>query len=168
MDDLTPVTDAAEYDDETYSSITNPDGILYVTANSGSASKTYNILNSVFEYAAVQNQEHIPNVAKISVSDSQFTITTYRTSDMSVVDTFTINRTTEEEEDDDAKYLKGDVNLDGCVDSADVNLLFKYVMEETELSQLQLKIADVNEDAAVDSADVNLLFKYVMEEIDSL
>ena len=94
MDGLTPMTDASIYDDEKYSSITDPDGILYVTANSGSGSKHYGIKTDVqFPYSAVQNQERIPNVSKVSISDTQFTITTYRTTDMTVVDTFTINRT---------------------------------------------------------------------------
>ena len=71
----------------------DPDGILYVTANSGSGSKTYNIWTDVdFPFSAVQNQEHVANVSKVSVSDKQFTVTTYRTTDMSVVDSFTIKR----------------------------------------------------------------------------
>ena len=91
MDGLTPMTDAAIYDDENYSSITNPEGILYVTANSASGSKFYNIQsNTEFPYSRVMNQERIPNISRIDVSDGQFTITTYRTSDMSEVDTFTI------------------------------------------------------------------------------
>ncbi len=92
MDGETPMTDASIYDDENYSSITNPEGILYVTANSASGSKFYNIQKDTsFEYAKVLNQEQVPNISRVSISDNQFTITTYRTTDMSVVDTFTIN-----------------------------------------------------------------------------
>ena len=98
MDGLVPMTDAAIYDKADYSSITDPEGTLYVTANSGSGSKHYGIKTDVqFPYAAVQNQERIPNVSKVSVSEKQFTITTYRTTDMSVVDTFTINRTVDQD-----------------------------------------------------------------------
>lgn len=94
MDGLEPMTDTALYDDEDYSSITNPTGILYVTANSGSGSKYYNIQTSLeLPYSKVMNQERVPNVSRVDISDECFTITTYRTSDMSVVDTFTINRT---------------------------------------------------------------------------
>ena len=92
MDGETPMTDASIYDDDNYSSITNPTGILYVTANSASGSKFYNIQNQEFAYSKVMNQEKVPNISRVDVSDSKFTITTYRTSDMSVVDTFTINR----------------------------------------------------------------------------
>lgn len=91
MDGTTPMTDASIYDDDSYSSITNPEGILYVTANSASGSKFYTIQNNLdFSYSAVMNQERVPNISRVDVSDDQFTITTYRTSDMSVVDTFTI------------------------------------------------------------------------------
>lgn len=94
MDGFEPMTDASIYDDENYSSITDPEGILYVTANSGSGSKHYSIKNTVYPYSAVQNQERVPNVSKVSISKDQFTITTYRTSDMTEVDTFTIHHTT--------------------------------------------------------------------------
>ncbi|WBW49666.1 S-layer homology domain-containing protein [Peptoniphilus equinus] len=68
----------------------NPDGIIYVTTNSASGSKHYNIQNRDFEYAAVKNQEHVPNITDVSVTDQAITVTTYRTTDQSVVDSFTI------------------------------------------------------------------------------
>lgn len=91
MDGSVPMTDTSLYDDTGYFSITNPDGILYVTANSSSGSKQYDINTDLnLEYAAVVNQEHVPNVSRIDVSEESFIITTYRTSDMSVVDAFAI------------------------------------------------------------------------------
>ncbi|MCD8327145.1 MAG: metallophosphoesterase [Lachnospiraceae bacterium] len=103
MDGFTPITDASEYDDGTYSSVTDPDGILYVTANSASGSKYYNIQTNVnFEYAAVMNQDYTPNVSRVDVTETSFTITTYETGSMTVVDTFTINKT-EQGSDDDQK-----------------------------------------------------------------
>ncbi|MGI6117679.1 MAG: metallophosphoesterase [Bilifractor sp.] len=87
----TPLTDKSAYDDDQYSSITDPDGILYVTANSGSGSKYYNIKSDEFSYAAVKNQEYVPTYSNVSVKENSFTITTYRTNDNSVIDTFTIN-----------------------------------------------------------------------------
>lgn len=92
MDGLDPMTDASIYDDANYSSITNPTGILYVTLNSASGSKFYTIKNASFPYSRVMNQENVPNISRVDVSDSQFKVTTYRTSDMSVVDTFAINK----------------------------------------------------------------------------
>lgn len=84
--------------DKAPTAVTNPEGVLYVTANSASGSKHYAIQNMEFPYSAVQNQEKVPNVSKVTVSDNQFTITTYRTTDMSVVDTFTIYRTADKPE----------------------------------------------------------------------
>lgn len=99
MDGLLPVTDASEYDDAAMTSVTNTDDILYITANSASGSKYYDIQQNVeFPYAAVKNQEKVPNYSEVSVSSSAFTITTYRVSDGTVVDTFTINRTEEKTE----------------------------------------------------------------------
>ena len=85
--------------DKAPTAVTNPEGVLYVTANSASGSKHYAIQNMEFLYSAVQNQEKVPNVSKVTVSDTQFTITTYRTTDMSVVDTFTINKTAQQAEE---------------------------------------------------------------------
>ncbi len=103
MDGLNPITDSDKYEyangrDAAPTAVNDPDGILYITANSGSGSKMYNIVSADFPFSAVQNQEHVANVSKISVSDKQFTITTYRTTDMTVVDTFTIKRDGGDEE----------------------------------------------------------------------
>ena len=92
MDGLDPMTDASIYDDADYSSIKNPTGILYVTLNSASGSKFYTIKNASFPYSRVMNQENVPNISRVDVSDNQFKVTTYRTSDMSVVDSFAINK----------------------------------------------------------------------------
>ena len=91
MDGLNPVTDPALYDGA-YAAATDPSGILYVTANFSTGSKTYDCKDEAFAYAAAQNQEHTANIYKITVSDDASTITTYRATDLSVVDTFTIRR----------------------------------------------------------------------------
>ena len=77
----------------------NPKGIIYVTTNSASGSKFYNIKNEDFEYSAVKNQEKIPNISNVKVTDNSIEVTTYRTSDKSIVDSFKIvkNETTDEE-----------------------------------------------------------------------
>ena len=90
MDGTTPMTDASLYDNPDYTSITNPTGILYMTANSGSGSKYYTIRNDEFAYARVKNQERVPNFSVVTVSDNEFTITTKRVTDLSNVDSFTI------------------------------------------------------------------------------
>lgn len=78
--------------------IYQPNGVQYVTLNSGSGSKFYQITNEAFTYTAVQNQEKVPNYSKVSVTPDTFTVTTYRTIDQSVVDTFTLHKNAKDPE----------------------------------------------------------------------
>ncbi len=89
MDGLTPEVKRNE-DNSPLTSVTDSDGILYLTANSASGSKYYTIQNQEFPYSAVQSQEKVPNISNVTVSPTSFKITTYRVNDMSVVDTFEI------------------------------------------------------------------------------
>lgn len=88
MDTLTP--DTAQGDT---SSVTNPTGILYLTANSASGSKYYGIKAPDAEYAAKMDQSKRRTVTDVNVTDSSYTVTTYFADDMSVLDTFTIYKT---------------------------------------------------------------------------
>ncbi|MBR6514229.1 MAG: S-layer homology domain-containing protein [Clostridia bacterium] len=88
------VTDKALYGDN-YSSITDPDGTLYITNNTGSGCKYDQIEGTRPSFAAKSVQEDIPNVTKVNVDSDSFEMTVYRTSDMKVVDSFTINKTPE-------------------------------------------------------------------------
>lgn len=101
MDGPNPILESDKYTDtdgdKIPEAVTDPDGILYVTVNSASGSKFYDLQeNTGYQWAAVINQEKVPNISRVDVTDNSFTITTYRTSDLSVVDTFTINRTSAE------------------------------------------------------------------------
>lgn len=78
----------------------DPEGVQYVTLNSASGSKYYNITQELFEYTAVQNQEKTPNYSCAVVDEDSFTLTTYRTNDQSVVDTFTIYKSSQDDGDD--------------------------------------------------------------------
>lgn len=89
-----------------------PDGVQYVTLNSGSGSKFYKITNEAFTYTAVQNQEKVPNYSKVSVTPETFTVTTYRTSDQSVVDTFTLHKEKEPCDGGDKCPTKGFTDVD--------------------------------------------------------
>lgn len=95
MDGHTPLTEEDDYDNEAQTVSTNPDGILYMTANSSSGSKYYGLVLEQPAYAAVMNQENVPNFSRVTVSDEAFTITTYRATDLTVVDTFTIRHAKE-------------------------------------------------------------------------
>ncbi len=80
--------------------IDQPDGVQYVTLNSSSGSKFYNITSEAFTYTAVQNQEKVPNYSRVSITGDSFTVTTYRVTDHSVVDTFTLHKEAEESTSD--------------------------------------------------------------------
>lgn len=102
MDGTTPITESDKYEyangtGEAPSAVTDPDGILYITANSGSGSKNYGILSESFPFSAVQSQLYNANVSKITVTDTQFNITTYNVDNMSVIDNFTIKRSEPEQ-----------------------------------------------------------------------
>lgn len=77
------------------SSVLDPAGILYLTANSASGSKYYDIEAPDAEYAAKQDQSYRRTVTDVKVSNTSYTMTTYYADDMSVLDTFTIQKTPE-------------------------------------------------------------------------
>ena len=60
-----------------------------------------------------------------------------------------------------AKYQKGDVNLDGKVTHEDVTIIENYILKKTELTIEQLNYADYNGDSTVDNKDANSLAKAI-------
>lgn len=81
--------------DKNDTNVTDPNGVLYVTANSASGSKYYEIQEPNYNnyYEAKKEQIHVPTFSDIKMTDKSFTITTYRTDTMEVTDTYTINKT---------------------------------------------------------------------------
>ncbi len=57
--------------------------------------------------------------------------------------------------------LLGDVNLDGIVDSNDINLLNSYLAKTTTLTDLQLVASDVNSDGIISVGDAENIRLYV-------
>ncbi len=72
--------------------IVNPTGTLYITANSASGSKYYEIAipgtNNYYE--AKKEQIHVPTFSRVTVTPSSFTITTYRTDTMAQTDSYAL------------------------------------------------------------------------------
>ena len=58
--------------------VTNPKGILYITTNSASGSKYYELLANQQDYIAVRSQNWLPSYSVAEVKDNTFTITTYQ------------------------------------------------------------------------------------------
>ena len=77
--------------------------VLYITANSASGSKYYEIQDLAQNtFAAVKDQSHRQNMTRVEVTKDSLTFTTYFTddaqvTDADVLDTFTIKRTQETE-----------------------------------------------------------------------
>lgn len=79
-------------------SVTDPKGILYMTANSASGSKYYELMNSQQNYIANRSQNWLPSYSVINMSKHDFKITTYQITDdgteEKIDDTFVIYKTT--------------------------------------------------------------------------
>ncbi len=70
--------------------VVNPTGTLYLTANSSSGSKYYNLKPDPEPYAAKREQLKVPTFMNVDVTPTNLTFTTYRVDTMAVTDTYTI------------------------------------------------------------------------------
>ena len=76
----------------------NPTGILYMTAGSSSGSKYYDLVPRQQSYIANRWQQDIPTYSVIDITDTTFTINTYRTDTEEKIDeTFSIAKVNESE-----------------------------------------------------------------------
>ena len=74
--------------------VVDPEGILYMTANSASGSKYYDLVTRKQSYIASRWQEDVPTYSTIHISDTEFSISTYRTDNGEKIDdTFKITKT---------------------------------------------------------------------------
>ena len=114
-------------------SVTDPDGVLYVTANSASGSKYYNIKTDIStEFVAKMDQSKQRSISNIEVSENEFKITTYlydaNNDDWAVLDTFAINKTEVQEADKTA--LKIAVDLANAITDEDLADVVPAVADE--------------------------------------
>ena len=77
--------------------VTDPQGTLYMTANSASGSKYYELINTQQDYIANRSQNWLPSYSVINMTSRDFSITTYQITDSGSVETidntFTIHKT---------------------------------------------------------------------------
>lgn len=73
-----------------YGNVINPTGVLYITGNSATGSKYYEIELTNPAFAAVNEQIEIPTFSYISVNNNKLSIQTYRTDTMEMVDAYSI------------------------------------------------------------------------------
>ena len=80
----------------TGSTVVNPKGTLYMTANSASGSKFYELVNPQQDYIAKRSQNWLPSYSVITMTAGSFAITTYQVTDAGTAelmdDTFTIQK----------------------------------------------------------------------------
>ena len=107
MDGTTPVTEGGVQD-----VLTDPaDGqVLYITANSASGSKYYNIKDNVEKsFSAVENQSKRQNMSLATVTEDSITFTTYYTDDAQVTDADILDQVTIVRSDDPVEPAQPEV-----------------------------------------------------------
>ena len=57
--------------------LVNPDGVFYMTSNSATGSKFYNLIEQKQDYVAARSQTWRPTYSVINITDEKFTINTY-------------------------------------------------------------------------------------------
>lgn len=73
--------------------VINPTGITYVTANSASGSKYYDLKATPEVYSNVRSQLKVPTFSMINIDHNSITVSTYRTDTQAQVDTYTMVKT---------------------------------------------------------------------------
>lgn len=64
-----------------------------------------------------------------------------------------------------ANYKRGDINLDGVINTADLELLGKYLKKQANLNTVQINVADYNNNGFVDNNDLYELEDYLNSEL---
>ncbi|SER70244.1 Calcineurin-like phosphoesterase [Psychrobacillus sp. OK032] len=70
--------------------VINPTGTMYLTVNSSSGSKYYNLKETPEPYSAVRSQLKTPTFSNVTVTPTSVEFSTYRVDTMEQVDTYTI------------------------------------------------------------------------------
>ncbi|WP_130869590.1 purple acid phosphatase family protein [Intestinimonas massiliensis (ex Afouda et al. 2020)] len=84
-------------EDTTGNTVVNPKGTLYMTANSASGSKFYELIAAQQDYIAARSQNWLPSYSVIEMDDDSFSIITYQVTETgkteAIDDAFTIQKT---------------------------------------------------------------------------
>ena len=79
--------------DKTQGTVNNPEGVLYMEANSSTGSKFYNLIPTQQDYIAARSQTWTPTYSVIDITDDSFTINTYDVNTGKAIDqAFTITK----------------------------------------------------------------------------
>ena len=88
MKNFKPLKDQAAKGDAAVS----PEGTVYLTANSSSGSKFYDLSDGKEPYAAVKEQLEVPTFTNVAITPDSLSFETYRTDTMKKVDAYKISK----------------------------------------------------------------------------
>ncbi|MDR3601433.1 MAG: fibronectin type III domain-containing protein [Desulfosporosinus sp.] len=127
--------------------VVNPLGTLYMTLNSGSGSKYYDLQPTPETYAAVREQIKVPTFSKITETANSLNISTYRTDTMAMTDTYTIKKDTIQQPSLDLSQVT--LTADGAT-----------LATEDSSSKIKLSLAGIDsQGAAVDLSGAYVVYK---------
>lgn len=117
----------------------NPTGILYMTAGSSSGSKYYDLVPRQQSYIANRWQQDVPTYSVIDITDTTFTINTYRTDTEEKIDeTFSIAKVNEEDNKTQTTTAKKDTTKPAATVAAPKKAVVKTVKA---LGKKKVKVA---------------------------
>ncbi len=133
--------------------VTDPDGTLYVTANSASGSKYYNIKTDInTDFVAKMDQSKQRSISNIEVNEGSFKVTTYlydtNNNDWQEIDNFTINKTVI-----DRSSLQTAIKKATQVSQDHIDSLVPVVANEFKVALENAKNIDGNVNATQDQID---------------
>ena len=108
-------TDKSKEEGKVPSKYVNPKGQLYLTANSASGSKHYDLVEFK-DYMAVRDQHYKPNFTKVRVTDKSIVATTYETDSLKVVDQVEIEKSTENKTNENVQRISGENRVQTAIE----------------------------------------------------
>lgn len=108
-------TDKSKEEGKVPSKYVNPKGQLYLTANSASGSKHYDLVEFK-DYMAVRDQHYKPNFTEVKVTDKSIVATTYETDSLKVVDQVEIEKSTADKTNENVKRISGENRVQTAIE----------------------------------------------------
>ena len=108
-------TDKSKEEGKVPSKYVNPKGQLYLTANSASGSKHYDLVEFK-DYMAVRDQHYKPNFTEVKVTDKSIIATTYETDSLKVVDQVEIEKSTANTTNENVQRISGENRVQTAIE----------------------------------------------------
>ena len=108
-------TDKSKEEGKVPSKYVNPKGQLYLTANSASGSKHYDLVEFK-DYMAVRDQHYKPNFTEVKVTDKSIVATTYETDSLKVVDQVEIEKSTADTTNANVQRISGESRVQTAIE----------------------------------------------------